>query len=81
MATRISLRQHSNGKFSGWACKHSIKAAQPAECDGHVVLCERCQSAVKNGADLLNYLTRQTIEPAKITVGKLVKRAAAAAAR
>ena len=77
MATRISVRKNPNGQFAGWTCKHSSNAGQPAECDGHVILCERCHASVGNGAELLNYETRQPIEPAKVTLAALVKRAAA----
>jgi hypothetical protein len=67
-----------SGQFQGWKCKHS--APQNAECEGHVVLCERCASAVKNGAELLSDDDRQVIEAAKTSVTAVVKRAAAAAA-
>lgn len=76
MATRISVRKNTNGPFAGWTCKHSSNAGQTAECDGHVILCERCQAAVRNGAELLNDETRQPIEPVKVTVAALVKVAA-----
>jgi hypothetical protein len=78
MATRISVRKNPNGQHAGWACKHSVKAAQPAECDGHVVLCERCHASVKNGAELLDYETRQPIVAAKVTPAGQATRAAAA---
>lgn len=81
MATRISVVRNPNGSCKGWMCKHSAHAAQHAECDGHVVLCERCASAVRNGAELLDDDSRQTIEPAKITSVPVAKRAAAAAGR
>lgn len=77
MATRISVRKNPNGQPGGWACKHSVKTAQPAESAGHVILCERCHASVKNGAELLNYETRQPIDPAKITLPGLAKSAAA----
>jgi len=60
-------------------CKHS-GTGHNAESDGHVVLCERCASAVKNGAELLNDENRQLVEPVKVTAVAVVKRAAAAAA-
>ena len=77
MATRISVVQNPHAQFTAWMCKHASKTAQTAESDGHVVLCDRCASAVKNGAELLNDDTRQPIEPAKITLGNKVKKAAA----
>jgi len=77
MATRISVRKN-NGQFAGWTCKHSAKSAQPAEIDGHVILCERCHASVKNGAELLNYETRQALDAAKISLTGQAKRAAAA---
>lgn len=78
MATRISVRKNPNGQHAGWACKHSVKTAHPTECEGHVVLCERCAAAVKNGAELLDYMSRQPIEAAKLTPVPLARRAAAA---
>lgn len=78
MATRISVVKNPNGQFAGWMCKHSSHAAQNAECDGHVVLCERCASAVKNGAELLNDDTRQPVQAVKTTAVPLARRAAAA---
>jgi len=80
MATRISVLRNPNGQFTGWMCKHSGKAPGQAEANGHVILCERCASAVKNGAELLNDENGQPVEPIKITVVAVVKRAAAAAA-
>jgi hypothetical protein len=77
MATRITVLRNPNGQFTGWMCKHGNASAQVAECNGHVVLCERCASAVKNGAQLLNDDNRQEVEPVKITVVAMVKRAAA----
>ena len=76
MATRISVVRNPTGQFTAWMCKHSSKTAQNAEGDGHVILCERCASAVKNGAELLNDDNRQPVEPAKVTVTALAKRAA-----
>jgi hypothetical protein len=80
MATRISVVKNPNGQFQGWMCKHSSQTVQPAESNGHVVLCERCASAVKNGAELLHDDTRQPIEAVRITAVAVRKRAAAAAA-
>jgi hypothetical protein len=77
MATRITVIKNPNGQFKGWMCKHSSQSVHNAECDGHVVLCERCASAVKNGAELLNDENRQPVEPIKVTVVAMVKRAAA----
>lgn len=77
MATRITVLRNPNGQFTGWMCKHSTHTVLNAECDGHVVLCERCASAIKNGAQLLNDENRQEVEPLKVTVTALVKRAAA----
>ena len=54
MATRISVVQNPHAEFTAWMCKHASKTAQTAESEGHVVLCDRCASAVKNGAELLN---------------------------
>jgi regulator of RNase E activity RraB len=76
MATRITVLKNPNGQFTGWMCKHSSKTEQNAECDGHVVLCERCASAVGNGAQLLDDQNRQLVEPVKVTVSALVQRAA-----
>ena len=59
MATRISVVKNPDGQFTGWACKHSGKTPGKVESEGHVILCERCASAVKNGAELLNDDTRQ----------------------
>jgi hypothetical protein len=80
MATRISVVRNPNGQFTAWMCKHSSKTSHHAECDGHVVLCERCASAVKNGAELLNDEDRQPVEALKVTAVPMVKRAVAAAA-
>ena len=77
MATRISVVKNANGQFQGWMCKHSSCVTHNAECDGHVVLCERCASAVRNGAELLNDENGQAVEPVKITAVKAVQRAAA----
>jgi hypothetical protein len=79
MATRISVRKNSNGQFVGWICKHSAKTAQPAESNGHVILCDKCAASVRNGAELLDYLTRQPVEATKLTEAGQAKRAAAAA--
>jgi hypothetical protein len=79
MATRISVVKNPNGQFQGWMCKHSRHAAQNAECDGHVILCQRCASSVGNGAELLNDDNGQPIQPVKITAVPVLKRAAAAA--
>jgi hypothetical protein len=77
MATRITVVKNPNGQFKGWKCKHSSHAAQAAECDGHVVLCERCASAVGNGAELLNDENGQQVQPAKVTTVKVARRAVA----
>jgi hypothetical protein len=77
MATRISVIKNPNGQFQAWMCKHSGHAAASSECDGHVVLCERCASAVGNGAELLNDETGQPIQAGKLTTVKVAKRAAA----
>ena len=63
MATRITVVRNPNGQFQAWMCKHSSQAAHTAECDGHVVLCERCASAVRNGAELLNDENGQPVQP------------------
>jgi hypothetical protein len=76
MATRISVVKNPNGQFTSWKCKHS-SSTHNAECDGHAVLCERCASAVKNGAELLNDDDGQPVQVAKITTVAVVKRAAA----
>jgi len=81
MATRISVLKNPNGQFKGWMCKHSSHAAQSSECDGHVVLCERCASAFKNGAELLNDENHQPVEPIKVTAVPVLKKRAAAAGR
>jgi hypothetical protein len=81
MATRISVVKNPQGQFKGWMCKHSGHAAQSSECDGHVVLCERCASAVRNGAELLNDDNQQPVEPIKVTSVPVVKKKAAAAGR
>jgi hypothetical protein len=78
MATRISVRQNPNGQSGGWICKHSAKTGQPAESNGQVILCEKCAASVRNGAELLDYLTRQPIAAAKVTDAGQGKRAAAA---
>ena len=80
MATRIAVVKNPNGQFQAWTCKHSSHAVHTAECDGHVVLCDRCASAVQNGAELLNDETGQPVQPVKVTAARFVKRAAAAAA-
>ncbi|HTR67774.1 MAG TPA: hypothetical protein VMH85_18480 [Terriglobales bacterium] len=77
MATRISVVKNPNGQFQGWKCKHSRENLQQAECDGHVVLCERCTSAVGNGAELLSDENGQPVEPVKVTTVKVAKRVAA----
>ena len=77
MATRITVLRNPNGPSQGWMCKHSRHVTQNAECDGHVVLCERCASAVRNGAELLSDENGQQVEPVKITAIPVVKRAAA----
>ena len=81
MATRISVLKNPKGQFKGWMCKHSSYAAQNSECDGHVVLCERCASAVKNGAELLNDDNQQPVEAIKVTAVPVLKKRAAAAGR
>jgi len=77
MATRISVVKNPNGDFQAWTCKHSRHAVHNAECDGHVVLCERCVSAVRNGAELLNDENGQAVQPVKVTAVKAAKPAAA----
>jgi hypothetical protein len=77
MATRISLVKNPNGQFEAWMCKHSRHAVHNAEGDGHVVLCERCASAVRNGAELLNDDSGQPIQAARITAVKVGKPAVA----
>jgi hypothetical protein len=77
MATRISVVKNPTGEFQAWMCKHSSHAVRTAECDGHVVLCERCASAVRNGAELLNDENGQPIQLVKVTAVKFVKHAAA----
>jgi hypothetical protein len=79
MATRITVVKNPNGQFQAWMCKHSGKDAHAAEGDGHVVLCERCASAVRNGAELLNDENGQPVQPLKVTAVRVVKRAAAVA--
>lgn len=79
MATRITVVKNPNGQFKGWMCKHSGHAPTNSECDGHVVLCERCASAVKNGAELLNDDNQQPVEPIKITSVPVMKKKAVAA--
>jgi hypothetical protein len=75
MATRISLRKNPNGQPAGWICKHSLKTGKSTQSSGDVTLCDKCAASVKNGAELLDYLTRQPIETAH--AGQ-AKRAAAA---
>jgi hypothetical protein len=77
MATRITVLRNPNGQFKGWMCKHSSHAVHNAECDGHVVLCERCASAVRNGAELLNDENGQPVQAANVTAVRVAKRAAA----
>ena len=77
MATRISVVKNPNGQFQGWKCKHSSHVTHNAECDGHVVLCDRCASAVRNGAELLNDENGEQVQPVKVTAVKVAKRAAA----
>jgi hypothetical protein len=77
MATRISVVKNPKGQHQAWMCKHSAHAGQSSECEGHVVLCERCASAVGNGAELLNDENGQPIQPVKITAVKVAKKAAA----
>ena len=79
MATRITVVKNPNGQFQGWMCKHSGHAVQNPDSHGHVTLCERCASAVKNGADLLADDDGHKVEPVKIAVVGLAKRAAASA--
>ncbi len=79
MATRISVVKNPNGQFKGWMCKHSSHAVQNSECDGHVVLCERCASAIRNGAELLNDENHQPVEPIKVTSVPVLKKKAVAA--
>lgn len=78
MATRITVVKNQNDKFQGWMCKHSSHTVQPPSCNCHVTLCERCDSAVKNGAELLSDDYQQRVEPVKIAVVGIAKRAAAA---
>ena len=78
MATRITVVKNQNGKIQGWMCKHSSHAVQAPDGNGHVTLCERCDSAVKNGADLLSDDDQHKVEPVKIAVVAIAKRAAAA---
>lgn len=80
MSTRISVVKNPNGQFKGWMCKHSGHAPQNSECDGHVVLCERCASAVKNGAELLNDDNHQPVEAIKMTTVAVLKKKKAMAA-
>ena len=79
MATRITVVKNPNGQFKAWMCKHSSHTVHNAECDGHVVLCDRCASAVGNGAELLDDDNHQPVEPLKVTAVRVAKRAAAAA--
>ena len=78
MATRISVIKNPRGQFQAWMCKHSRHGVHDSDCDGHVVLCDRCASAVRNGAELLNDENGQQIQPVKVTAVKVAKRAAAA---
>lgn len=78
MATRITVVKNPNGSAQGWKCKHSSHSTLSAECDGHVVLCERCASAVGNGAELLSDTNGQQIQPVKITPVPVLKKAVAA---
>ncbi len=80
MATRISVVKNPDTQFTGWACKHSGKTSGKVESEGHVILCERCASAVKNGAELLNDDTRQPIQVGKISVVAVAKKVKAMAA-
>jgi hypothetical protein len=77
MATRITVIKNPNGQLQGWMCKHSRHGVHNAECDGHVVLCDRCASAVGNGAELLNDENGQQVQPVKVTAVKVAKRAVA----
>ena len=77
MATRITVLKNPNGPFQGWKCKHSSQVVHDAECEGHVVLCAPCASAVGNGAELLNDENGQQVQPVKITTARVVKRATA----
>lgn len=81
MATRITVVKNPTGQFQAWMCKHSSKSVHPAESNGHVVLCERCASAVRNGAELFNDENREQVQPVKVTSVPVIKRAAAAAGR
>ena len=78
MATRITVVKNQNAQFQAWMCKHSSHAVQAPDCNGHTTLCERCASAVKNGADLLSDDDGHKVEPVKIAVVELAKRAATA---
>jgi len=78
MATRITVVKNQKGQFQGWMCKHSSHAVQQPDCNGHVTLCERCASAVKNGADLLSDDDGHKVEPVTIAVVGIAKKAAAA---
>jgi hypothetical protein len=77
MATRITVVKNPNGQFQGYKCKHSGHSSQASECNGHVVLCDRCASAVGNGAELLSEENGQQIQPVKVTTVKSAKRATA----
>jgi hypothetical protein len=77
MATRIAVLKNPNGQFKAWMCKHSRHAVHHAECDGHVVLCARCASAVGNGAELLDDDNGQPVEPVKTTTVAAMKPAMA----
>src|SRR5579863_10454650 len=81
MATRITVVKNPNGQAQGWKCKHSGHSSLSAECDGHVVLCERCASAVRNGSELLNDANGERVQAVKISSVPVMKRAAAAAGR
>jgi hypothetical protein len=81
MSTRITVVKNPGSQFKGWMCKHSSHAVQPAECDGHITLCERCASAVKNGAELMDDDHQQPVETIKLTTVAVLKRRAAAAAK
>jgi uncharacterized Fe-S cluster protein YjdI len=80
MATRITVVRNPNGQFKGFMCKHSGYAGLKAECEGHTVLCERCASAVKNGAELFEDDSRELITPTQVAVTAVQKKRAAAAA-
>ena len=79
MSTRITVVKNDGGKFQGWMCKHSQHAVQAPDSNGHVTLCERCASAVKNGAELLADDNGHKVEPIKTSVVPIAKKLAAAA--